>query len=185
MAFTDTVGGGINTYSAHPQNGTQINSPGKKMWAAYSIIGTGSGSMAFIGTATGGTSGMSIQVNQFRGYLASPLDVTGSGTDSVTGTSHSLGSVTTTGNFETIVGCNIEIPVSAQTFTVGSGWTLGSQITSAANCPGMVQYQLGNAAGSYTNSYTTAVSTQDGGLVWAFRETGWASALILLGQACL
>src|SRR6267142_247962 len=77
VALTDSQGGGLNTYNAHPNNVFQINSPGKRMWSFYSIIASGSATMQFTATATGGNSGMGINVTQFRSYLASPLDVAG------------------------------------------------------------------------------------------------------------
>lgn len=177
IAITDSQGGGLNTYSAHPNNVFQINSPGKRMWSFYSIIASGSATMQFTATATGGNSGMGINVTQYRGYLASPLDIAGAAVgDSGTTTSHSLGTLTTTGASDTIVGVNIEIPVSAQTFTLGAGYSLGAQNTATTGCPTFTQYQLGQLLGSFTNNYTTSVSTQDGGFIWSFKETGWISA---------
>ena len=173
MTMTDSQGGGLNTYNAHPNNGFQINSPGKKMWSFYSLIASGSASMSFTSTANA-SSGMGLNITQYRGYLASPLDVSGTAVaDSGTTTSHSPGTLSTTGANDTIVGVNVEIPVSAQTFTAGSGWTIGRQDGATAGCPTMTQYQLGQTLGNFTNNFTTAVATQDGGMIWAFKETGW------------
>lgn len=177
VAITDSQGGGLNTYNAHPNNVFQINSPGKRMWSFYSIISSGSATMQFTATATGGNSGMGINVTQYRGYLASPLDVAGNAVgDSGTTTSHVLAALSTTGSNDTIVGVNIEIPVSVQTFTPGAGWNLGAQNTATTGCPTFTQYQLGQPVGSFTDNYTTGVATQDGGFIWAFKETGWVAA---------
>lgn len=167
---------GSDTWTAHPDN--PRTSGGIKGWAFYAQNLVGHVGDKVTATLSGADSS-SLVVDEFSGVLtASVLDTSFSGVDGSSTTSHSCGSAASVGgNVDVWAGMAEDLASGTAVHTAGSGWTKGSENNDANSyATSVTQYRVAQAQATFTNAMTTTASSQMAGLVFAFKNTGWAAA---------
>lgn len=168
------VGG--DSWVAHSAN--PLTAGAVRGWAFYAQNLVGHIGDLITATLSGADSA-SLVMDEFSGVLtASILDTSFSGTDGSNTTSHSAGSAATTGGNSDIWAGNAEdLASGTAVHTAGSGWTKGSENNDANSyATSVTQYRVAQPQGTYTNASTTSAASRFAGLVFAFKNTGWAAS---------
>src|SRR5262249_13102076 len=137
------------------------------MAVAWCIVAAGkshtSGVDTFTATWTTSLGSKFIQVNEFAGIAAIPLDKSASATGTA-GASPSSGATATTAQADELLigafGCwSASSP--ARTFTVGSGYTIASSYQLTWSQESMSEYQVVAATGAYTAGCTMSAAVDN------------------------
>src|SRR5262245_1258611 len=136
------------------------------MAVAWCIVATGkshtSGVDTFTGTWTNTLGSKLLQVNEFAGVAASPLDKSASASGA--SANPSSGATATTAQADELLigafGCwSASSP--ARTFTAGSGYTIASSYQLTWSQEGMCEYQVVAATGAYTAGCTMSAAVDN------------------------
>jgi hypothetical protein len=162
VTITDSQG---NTWTKTIDINHPSGSP--NMAVAWCIVAAGkshtSGVDTFTGTWTTSLGSKLIQVNEFAGIAAVPLDKSASATGTSSATPSSGATATTVQADELLVGAfgTWSLSSPARTFTAGSGYTIASSYQVTWSGEGMCEYQVVSATGAYSAGCTMSAAVDN------------------------